>query len=29
MEPVSIPAERPAKKGSLEDPEILRTSPGT
>src|SRR5258705_11764252 len=28
MEPVSIPAERPAKKGSLEDPEILQNVPG-
>ncbi|MFZ1154541.1 MAG: hypothetical protein WAN93_06510, partial [Solirubrobacteraceae bacterium] len=28
MEPVSIPAQRPAKKGSLEDPEILQNVPG-
>jgi sulfite reductase beta subunit-like hemoprotein len=28
MEPVSIPAERPTKKGSLEDPEILQNVPG-
>jgi sulfite reductase beta subunit-like hemoprotein len=28
MEPVSIPAERPAKKGTLEDPEILQNVPG-
>ncbi|HEY5192296.1 MAG TPA: nitrite/sulfite reductase [Solirubrobacteraceae bacterium] len=28
MEPVSIPAERSAKKGSLEDPEILQNVPG-
>jgi sulfite reductase beta subunit-like hemoprotein len=28
MEPVSIPAEAPAKKGSLEDPEILQNVPG-
>ncbi len=28
MEPVSIPAERPAKKGSLEDPEVLQNVPG-
>jgi sulfite reductase beta subunit-like hemoprotein len=28
MEPVSIPVERPAKKGSLEDPEILQNVPG-
>ncbi len=28
MEPVSIPAERPAKKGSLDDPEILQNVPG-
>jgi sulfite reductase (ferredoxin) len=28
MEPVSIPAQRPAKKGSLEDPEVLQNVPG-
>jgi sulfite reductase beta subunit-like hemoprotein len=28
MEPVSIPAERPAKKGSLDDPEVLQNVPG-
>src|ERR1700684_1507564 len=28
MEPVSIPAERPTKKGSLEAPEILQNVPG-
>jgi sulfite reductase beta subunit-like hemoprotein len=28
MESVSIPAERPIKKGSLEDPEILQNVPG-
>src|ERR1700734_2528579 len=28
MEPVSIPAQRPAKKGSLEDPEVLHNVPG-
>jgi len=28
MEPVSIPVERPAKKGTLEDPEILQNVPG-
>src|SRR6202035_4011164 len=28
MEPVPIPAQRPAKKGSLEDPEILQNVPG-
>ncbi len=28
MEPVSIPAEAPTKKGSLEDPEILQNVPG-
>src|ERR1022692_3559999 len=28
MEPVSIPAQRPAKKRSLEDPEILQNVPG-
>ena len=28
MEPVSIPAKRSAKKGSLEDPEILQNVPG-
>ena len=28
MEPVSIPAQRPTKKGSLEDPEILQNVPG-
>ncbi len=28
MEPVSIPAERSAKKGSLEDPEVLQNVPG-
>jgi sulfite reductase beta subunit-like hemoprotein len=28
MEPVSIPAERSTKKGSLEDPEILQNVPG-
>ncbi len=28
MEPVSIPAELPTKKGSLEDPEVLQNVPG-
>jgi sulfite reductase beta subunit-like hemoprotein len=28
MEPVSIPAQQPTKKGSLEDPEILQNVPG-
>jgi sulfite reductase beta subunit-like hemoprotein len=28
MEPVSIPAQLPAKKGSLEDPEVLQNVPG-
>jgi sulfite reductase (ferredoxin) len=28
MEPVSIPVERPAKRGTLEDPEILQNVPG-
>lgn len=28
MEPVSIPAEQAPKKGSLEDPEVLRNVPG-
>jgi sulfite reductase (ferredoxin) len=28
MEPVSIPVERPEKKGTLEDPEILQHVPG-
>jgi sulfite reductase beta subunit-like hemoprotein len=28
MEPVSIPAERAPKKGSLEDPEVLQNVPG-
>jgi sulfite reductase beta subunit-like hemoprotein len=28
MEPVSIPVERPVKKGTLEDPEILQNVPG-
>jgi sulfite reductase beta subunit-like hemoprotein len=28
MEPVSIPDQRPAKKGSLEDPEVLQNVPG-